>query len=126
MLGSSSEIISIACVPDWESANGKSIDFVDPCWKFVSPCNVVACTGGQNFDLGMFREEFSNITGMQFGSAINFFAVALNDDRQLHVFELPVFTMDGSFDSDDELSLFELTSFWSVDNNSVLLGSWST
>ncbi len=82
--GSPSEFERATLVGDGEAPDGDTVDALDAFGQLVTPGDVVARAGREDFDLRVAREPFRDVTRVQLGPAADVGAVTLNDDGELH------------------------------------------
>ncbi len=69
---------------DREAADDNAVDGFVTRRQLIAPRDVVHGPRGQDFHLRVTREPFRDVSRVQFSSAADVRAVALNNNRQLH------------------------------------------
>jgi hypothetical protein len=67
-----------------EPSNRHPVDLLDSRRAFVTPRHVVARAGRDDLYLGVRRQAFGDIAGVEFRAAVDVRAVALDDDCDTH------------------------------------------
>ena len=82
--GTTRKGFGVSLVFDAEPSDGDTIDLFLAGGELVSPRNVIGRAARQHFDRGVPRKAFSDVPGVEFGTAVDGRAVPLDDDRKLH------------------------------------------
>ena len=78
------KVIGVSLVRDRKPADGNAVDRLDAHGTLVSPRDVIARAGRDDFDGGMARQTFRDVACVQFGAAVDVGAVPLDHDREVH------------------------------------------